>query len=165
MVQSTSERLVLKDNKGGFAVIEFAPPDKPKKGLGFLLCPNGDQSHQFKATYEAMESLCNSVAGANLSEREARQALYQRLVPKLQYPLHLTSFSTAQCNRLNSLVRKTFLPAMRMNRNMPNAFVFGPLEYGGMEYPEAYCLQDQTQCSSRERSRLGIKNEENGGDG
>ena len=34
---------------------------------------------------------------------------------------------------------------MRMNRNMPNAVVFGPLEYGGMEYPEAYCLQDQTQ--------------------
>ena len=34
---------------------------------------------------------------------------------------------------------------MRMNRNMPNAVIFGPVEYGGMEHPEGYTLQDQTQ--------------------
>ena len=75
MVQSTSERVVLKDNKGGYAVIEFAPPDELYKGLGSLICPNGDQEHQFKATYDAMEYLCNSVAGANLSKWGAQQAL------------------------------------------------------------------------------------------
>ena len=39
---STEDTLVLKDNKGGAAVIEFLEPDQPNKGLGYLLCPNAE---------------------------------------------------------------------------------------------------------------------------
>ena len=34
---------------------------------------------------------------------------------------------------------------MRMNRNMPKAVVYGPLEYGGVAFPEVMSLQDETQ--------------------
>ena len=35
-----------------------------------------------------------------------------------------------------------------MNRHMPDAVVFGPLEYGGMGMVETYSLQDQLQVES-----------------
>ena len=34
---------------------------------------------------------------------------------------------------------------MRLNRNMPLAVIYGPEEYGGMEFPDLYAMQDQTQ--------------------
>jgi hypothetical protein len=36
---------------------------------------------------------------------------------------------------------------MRLNRHYPNALLYGPLEYGGMEMMETYTLQDQVQLS------------------
>ena len=36
---------------------------------------------------------------------------------------------------------------MRLNRNMPDAVVFGTVKHGGMEFPEAYALQDQLQMT------------------
>lgn len=82
---------------------------------------------------------------AQLNESEARQALYQRVIPKLVYALHPTSWDTDQCDSMNRLLRETFLPLMRMNRNMPKAVVYGPLEYGGVAFPEVMSLQDETQ--------------------
>ena len=32
-----------------------------------------------------------------------------------------------------------------MNSNYPSAVLYGPAEYGGMEFPEVYSLQDQVQ--------------------
>jgi len=34
---------------------------------------------------------------------------------------------------------------MWLNRNMSNTVMFGPVEFGGMEFPEVYTLQDQVQ--------------------
>ena len=34
---------------------------------------------------------------------------------------------------------------MRFNRNMPLKVIYGPEEYGGMEFPDLYAMQDQTQ--------------------
>jgi hypothetical protein len=34
---------------------------------------------------------------------------------------------------------------MRFNRNFPSAVLYGPMEYGGMEFPETGTLQDQVQ--------------------
>lgn len=42
IVRATEDILVLRDNKGGSAVIEFLPPDQPNKGLGYYLCPDGN---------------------------------------------------------------------------------------------------------------------------
>ena len=36
---------------------------------------------------------------------------------------------------------------MRLNWHYPNALLYGPLEYGGMEMMETYTLQDQVQLS------------------
>ena len=85
------------------------------------------------------------MAAAYLTEGEANQLISQRLKPKLSYALHGTSLTEKQCGKINSMIRSTFLPITRFNRNFPSAVLYGPVEYGGMEFIEAYTLQDQVQ--------------------
>ena len=145
LIQATTERIVLKNNSGGIYIIEWKSPDEPNIGLGYYLCPSGNQKPHFEATYKAVQKLCRSAAGAFLNEAETRQALFQRLVPKLSYALKLTSFNKKQFGKLNSLLRQTFVPGSKLNRNLPSAVLYGMIEHGGMEYPECQLLQDQVQ--------------------
>ena len=121
LVAGTDKRLIMEDGRGAFAVIEFLSPDEPNVGLGYRLCPSGNQAPQFEHTLNAIEKMCKAVSSASLIEREARQVLEQRLIPKLTYPFHLTSFGKKECKTINSVIRKTFLPAMRLNQHLPTA--------------------------------------------
>ena len=143
VVHSTDDVLVLQDNKGGAAVIEYLPPDQPNKGLGYYLCPDGNQNHQYKHVYDAISDICNKITGAQLSERETRQALYQRLLPKLDYGLYASYFTKDQCIDLDKLINASFLPGLRVNRNTKRAIVHGPSKYGGLEMPDVYTRQTQ----------------------
>ena len=145
LVNSTTEQLVMDDGHGSFAIIEFLPPDQPNVGLGFRLCPNGSQRHHYEATQDALRAICQTSRGAHLTEAEVRQLLRQRLLPKLVYALHISSFSPTECYRLNTHLRGTFLPLLRLNRHLPKPLLFGPRMYGGLEFPDVYTLQDQVQ--------------------
>ena len=144
-IQQPEEVLILQDGKGAHAIIDYVPPDKPNVGLGFRLCPDGNQLPHFEATLASIHRLCRSAASAHMTELEARQLLYQRLLPRLSYALHGTSFSRAQCYKINTCIRQTILPKMRLNRHYPSAVLYGPTEFGGMEFPETYTLQDTIQ--------------------
>lgn len=145
LVQATDERVVLDDGNGSFAVIDFLPPHQPNVGLGYRICPDGSQKHHFDATLDAVAQLCRSTKGAYLTEAEARQLLHQRLLPKITYALHATSFSEAECNKINSEIRSTFLPLTRLNRHFPSAVLYGPSKFGGLDFPEINDIQDRTQ--------------------
>lgn len=145
LLHATDEQLILHDGKGAYAVIKFLPPDQPNVGLSFHICPDGNHSHHFQATFDSIFKLCSRAAAAHLTEAEARQLLYQRLVPKLSYALHGTDFSSRQCGRIDSTIRATILPIMRFNRTYPGAVLYGPIDYGGMEFPNTQVLQDQVQ--------------------
>jgi hypothetical protein len=147
MVSSTTERLVMADGNGSFATIEFLSPDQPNVGLGYWICPNGSQLPHYETTLLTITTLCRSCMCSHLTEDETRQLLCQRLRPKLAYALHLSSFTWAQCGKINSVIRSTLIPRMRINRHFPTALLNGPLEYGGLEMMETYTLQDQVQLS------------------
>jgi hypothetical protein len=139
------DELILHDGKGAYTRIDYIGPDKPNVGLGFHICPTGNQQPHFEVTLGKITNLCRAAAAAYLTEAEANQLIKQRLEPKLAYALHGTSFSRKQCRQINTVIRKTFLPMLRFNRNFPSAVLYGPMEYGGMEFIEAYTLQDQMQ--------------------
>ena len=75
LVSSTDETVRLEDGKGGHAIIQYKPPDEPNKGLGYQICPSGNQKPHHEATLEAMKGISKACAGAYLTEREAHQAL------------------------------------------------------------------------------------------
>lgn len=145
MVSSTTEQMSMNDGKGSEATIEYLPPDQPNVGLGYRICPDGSQTHHFQTTLEAVTDLCRKAEGAYLTESEARQLLTQRLIPKVSYALKASSFSAGECRKLNTQIRRTFLPITRLNRHFPGAVLYGPTNYGGLEFPEMYTLQDQLQ--------------------
>ena len=60
----------MHDVKGARARVDYLPPTKPNVGLGYLLCPNGNQLPQFDTLYDSIGKLCNSVAMAHLTEAE-----------------------------------------------------------------------------------------------
>ena len=143
--ETTSHQLTINDWMGASTTIAYGKTNEPNIGLEFHLCPNEDQTHQYNHTHGAIKTLCSNVSSANLTEREARQTITQQLVPKLSYPLHLTSFTQKQSHAINSTIREAFLPIMWFNRHLPGAVLYGPMSMGGMEFPETYTLQNQTQ--------------------
>ena len=143
--EDIKDELILHDGKGAYTRIDYLGPDEPNVGLGFHICPSGNQLPHYEATLKKITELCRAVAAAYLTESEANQLIRQRLKPKLSYALHGTSFTEKQCGKINSLIRTTFLPITRFNRNFPSAVLYGPIDYGGMEFIETYTLQDQVQ--------------------
>ncbi|KAL7531762.1 hypothetical protein ACHAWF_003900 [Thalassiosira exigua] len=124
MVKATNETIILEDGKGVLAVINFLRPDQPNVGLGFKLCMDGNQTHEFNAMKKSLTHLCGSIKSAYLTAEEALQALQQRLKPKVAYPLHLTSFSKKQSRKINRIIRDAILPPMHHNRNTKGAVVY-----------------------------------------
>ena len=59
--------------------------------------------------------------------------------------MRLTSLTQQQYKAINTLNRQAILPPMQLNRNMLDAVIFSPMEHGGMEFLEAYTLQDELQ--------------------
>jgi hypothetical protein len=145
IVEATDTTLLLVDHKGAPAIIQFLPPDQPNKGLGFLLCPDGNQRHQYKKVLETTTDIAMACSSTFLNPSEARQLLYERLVPKVDYSLHLTSFSEKQCEDLNTVVRQHFLPKLGFNRNTPTAVVHGPMDQGGLDIIDFRSRQDELQ--------------------
>ena len=141
----TSETVVLNDSKGARSTITYLPPTEPNVGLGFHLCPSGNQLPHYMSTLESIQALCRSSMTAHLTEAETLQLLTQRLLPKLKYRLHGTSFSPTQCNKLTSILRTTLLPRLRLNRHFPGAVLHAPLDFGGLEFPDISIVQDQIQ--------------------
>jgi hypothetical protein len=84
------EQLTLHDGKESRAVIQYLGPNEPNVGLGFRLCPTGNQAPHFEATLGKITDLCKAASAAYLTETEAWQLIYQRLEPKLAYALHGT---------------------------------------------------------------------------
>ena len=78
MVHDPGKIVRLRDGKGGHAVIKYKTPDEPNQRLGYRICPNGNQVPHHEATLNAIRDLTNACAGSYLTEREARQALFQR---------------------------------------------------------------------------------------
>lgn len=143
--QEQDHTLRIQDGKGAAAIIDYLPPDKPNIGLGFWLCPNGSQVPHFEQVYHDINLLCQRASTAHLTESETRRLLNQRIIPKLTYALHLSSFSRERCHSIDSLLRRTILPRIRLNRNFPAAVLHGPIELGGLEFPCVYTLQLATQ--------------------
>ena len=59
--------------------------------------------------------------------------------------MRLTYLTEEQCGKITTLIRQAILLPMQLKHNIPDALIFGPSEYGCMEFPKAYTLQDQLQ--------------------
>lgn len=147
MVTQTDQSVVIQDGKGAASTIDFLPPKEPNVGLGYRLCPNADQDPHYQSVILGIRKMCAGLGSAHLTEHEIRQLLTQRLIPKLTYALHLSSFSPSQCGQIDTIIRQKIIPRMRLNRHFPSAVLYGPIELGGLDFMEVRTLQLTTQVS------------------
>ena len=81
VLHATEETILMADGKGAYATIKFKSPDQPNEGLGYWICPDGNQCHTYKAIMKDIYDLCQKVGAAYLPEQETWQVLRQRLTP------------------------------------------------------------------------------------
>ena len=147
MISHTDQTLSINDGKGATSIIDYLSPSEPNVGLGFRLCPNANQEPHFQHVLGGIRSMCSGLGSAHLTEHETRQLLTQRLIPKLIYALHFSSFSSAQCSHIDSVIRQKIVPRLRLNRHFPSAVLYGPTDIGGLDFPHCGTLQLTTQIS------------------
>ena len=147
MVQTTTQNIVIHDGRGAMSSIDFLPPSEPNVGLGFRLCPDANQDPHFQHVLTGIRTMCAGLGSAHLTEYEIRQLLTQRLLPKLTYALHLSSFTVRQCSQIDTVIRQKIIPRLRLNRHFPSAVLYGPLELGGLAFTQVRTLQLTTQVT------------------
>ena len=107
---------MMGDGKGAYTVIDFKSPDVANEGLGYRICPDGNQDHAYEEIITDMRELCGRILSSQLTEKEVRQVLlYQHLALKLEYKIRLTSLTKKQWKPINILIRQSILPSMRLN--------------------------------------------------
>ena len=65
-----------------------------------------------------------------------------RVLPKLIYPLALTSFTIKQCYKLSVILDNVMLPKLGTSRKMKRRVVYSLLCLGGIGYPSISYQQD-----------------------
>ena len=75
LISATKEATMMGDGKGAYAVIDFKSPDVANEGLGYHMCPTGNQDHVQAAIMEDMWELCGRISLAQLAEKKSRTSI------------------------------------------------------------------------------------------
>ena len=136
-------KMELLDSKGAKSSIQFAPPNKPNKGLGFHIAMDGNLQHELIERKKKITHTCRAAAGMQLNQKAAFRMHDGRLHAQTAYGMRLSYFTQKECQELDVIVNRTFLPLMKVNRGTPRAVVHGPLQYGGMAIAKHSARQDK----------------------
>jgi hypothetical protein len=136
----------LKDRKGIRTKIEQKPPSYPNKGLGCHLAPtaiqHGTDEHEFERRELQAQKIASSFVPIPLLPHEAHNVMHGRTMTSVGYSAAVTQFDEDQCKALNTIMNKSLLPKMKVNRHMPHAVVYSPLSLGGLSWPSFQIRQD-----------------------
>lgn len=131
-----SGEIAIKDHYGHSHQIEQEDNNQSIPGLGFEMTPLGNQDPQFEKTLKLTKEcghrlrLCGKMVAG-----EAWLLLQTRVMPKIAYPLALTSFTTKQCLKLSVILDNVMLPKLGINRKMKRTVIYAPRCLGGTGYP------------------------------
>jgi len=109
--------------------------------LGVRLAPDGNNEEEHKYLLGISQTWKQHMAVAFLLWVAVEFSLQQVLLPKLSYPLIVTTFMEKQCEMLLKLVLTQGLPAMGINQNFPRVVAHGPLAYQGLNLPNLFTEQ------------------------
>ncbi len=116
------------------------------KTLGVYMIPTGNESAQVKALLENSCRISNLVLSLNFSQLEILMAYKTIWYPVVSYSLAMTTMTSKQLRHVHATTAtQSFLAKMGINCNFPQAVTFGPLEYGGLNFPDLLVEQGISQ--------------------
>ena len=101
--------------------------------LGIRIPISGEMTTEFKFRRNQMKEFAHKISNSTLKPYDAHVVYQSRYRAMIQYPLPITTFSTAQLQTLQKPIIFHLLPKLGMNRNMPREVIYGPRSRGGRE--------------------------------
>ena len=103
------------------------------KTLGVYKNPEGNSTAAFRVLKEKNATHTNTASHSPLTHTDAWAYYHAIYLPSIVYPFPSGSLQRSQCQYLQKQVKQAILPKCGYNHNTPNAIVYGPSEYGGIE--------------------------------
>ena len=138
-------KMDLLDIKGARTQSLLVSSDKPNKGLGFCLAPDGNQKYEYACRVEKIKHICKAAVSMHLRQYDIFILLTCRLIAQTTYIMQPSQLTEKQCHALHVLVLGVSLPLMKINLSTPRALVYGPLQYSRMDIVNHSILRDQVQ--------------------
>jgi hypothetical protein len=104
------------------------------KTLGCYKEPAGNQRAAAKHLLDNSNRRARQLATSPLDRKESWTYYHTVYLPSVSYSLPIGHLSPALLTKIQAPAIQTFLPKCGYNCNMPRAVIFGPHEYGGIEY-------------------------------
>ena len=115
--------------------------NESERQLGVIIPIDGTFTQEYKRRHQQSQHLGRQLYRSPLSHYESTLVYKLYYIPKMRYPLSITTFSQKQCNAIQSQFYRHCLPKMGINRHTPKALLFGPTSYGGFQLHDIYCDQ------------------------
>ena len=103
------------------------------KMLGVYKDPDGNTTAVFRVLKEKNAIHMKTASRSPLTHTDAWAYYHAIYLPSIVYPFPSGSLQHEQCQYLQKQVKQAILPKCGYNHNTPNAIVYGPSEYGGIE--------------------------------
>ena len=115
--------------------------NESERQLGVIIPIDGTFTQEYKRRHQQSQHLGRQLYRSPLSHYESTLVYKLYYIPKMRYPLSITTCSQKQCNDIQSQFYRHCLPKMGINRHTPKALLFGPTSYGGFQLHDIYCDQ------------------------
>ena len=102
------------------------------KLLGVTAAANGTYEQDFQVRLNKSREIAGKLQAAPLNIALSWQVYYCRWKPAITYCLPITTFSAAECKRIQSPFFNALLPKLGINRNMPRALLHGSPQVAGL---------------------------------
>jgi hypothetical protein len=112
--------------------IQRLNPDKGTRVLGVRLAMDGTFKDEFEYRLAQSKTMARLLYRSHLSPTDAFMVYETRFRPALEFPLAVTTFTTAQLFKIQKPFIFLLLPKIGMNRHTPRAIIYGPLYRGGL---------------------------------
>ena len=118
------------------------------KTLGVYKNPDGNNTAAFRVLKEKNAIHTKTASCSPLTHTDAWTYYHAIYLPSIVYPFPSSSLNRNQCQHLQKQVKQAILPKCGYNRNTPNAIVYRPSEYRGIEMRSHHTEQGIAQTYS-----------------
>ena len=132
ITEAPAELTIATDDDRNKVTIQRLEPDKGLRTLGVRLAPTGNQNDEYQYRLTQAKQIAQLIYNAPLSRAETTIAHEQVWWPSVGFPLGVTTFTKAECNKIQAGFQAKFIAKMGYNRSMANAIRYGPQQYGGI---------------------------------
>jgi hypothetical protein len=124
--------LILEDTNGEPILLQQEDPNDSFFTLGIWQSPSGNETKQLEYLLRKIHEWNTNTSTHTLSWVQARIAIRSTIGRTLLYPLTATSFTAAECSKLQRALLKAVLGKMGFVRTMPEIIATAPPRFGGI---------------------------------